>query len=833
MKKPKKIRYKRRLLIYTVLTVLIIFSIVDYYFETAGLPDEVAVSLREKFKENGLDIEFENVKLGVINGLVLTKPVLYDQTRESHIFKAEKLKIGFTFSPFSSYCFGIDSFELIHGHLQMPMFPDAGEEGEHDLIEITDVNATILLGDEEIDVKHFSGELPPFHFSAAGSLTNTFLPEIAKESNEYSSDSTPFSIVPLIKEIPLVTRSTVYRELLKFREGKFTQQKPECQMVFNLDIKKPSESFIKANIVSPAFTYGGFDIDSINATVAFKGYQIVLQKLAFQLPKGGTVKIDGMIDLFNDSITGEADLNVLPTELDNILQREKFHFPEFIKLGEKPMKLSANLQDFSLSSMFFKGLLKIEVPEAEIKGVAINNFKADLFINQNRISANSFSLSTEKNTLHGNFDYYPESKVLDVRAKANGSPVLIKKILHGENKKLVEATLSRFRFPEKQSDIAFDFDMHVVCDAKPFYLIKAKVGMNDFAYSGVNFSSGSTWVMFDSNSLFLIPAMTLQKENSLETVAMVYDNTQNFQYRVKSPHFPVRKNRNDRFIAEIDGNLPGNDVLTCIFPEWNTDILDLKAPTRIKAHGIIDFANMEKTLYLLEIIDSTCHWNDIPIEHVNADVFFKGFDMLIRNAHGKVYTGNLQLTYLCNLDTLKGKVDLFLDKADFRPIAKYIGSELGEQNKGKLSLTTKTTFYFAKDDNLYMDGKGKLWIREADLWDIPMINEFGELTKKWIGQDWGVISSLDADLEYKNNQVYSNNIHTDGTVISLSAKGGYYWNTTDYDFTIRAKVLEGALPFKLEQIFNPLTWLLETRVYRKDNKTKWEKIHSVKRLFNK
>lgn len=833
MKKTKKIRYKRRLIIYSALTFLVLFSIVDYYFETFGLPDNVAATFQEKLKDRGLDITFDEAKLGVINGLVLTNPLLQTGESEQSLFKAEKLRIGFSFSPFETYGLGIGSFEIEKGNFKIPLFPETGREGIHDLVEINQVDADISFSDNQIDVEHFSGSLDPFHLTAAGSLKNMFLPKISDKSSSSSSENSPFSFEPLIEAIPYVTRSKIYREILKFREGKFPAEKPECQVVFGMDFEKPANNFIKADVVSPAFSYGGFDIKSINATMSLKGYKIFLEKLYFSLPDGGTVKIDGMFDLLNDTITGKADLNVMPEELSRILKKEEFSFSQILKFKNKPLSVSARLQDFSLSSMIFNGFLKIKVPEAEIKGMNVYDLNAQLFVNEKRVSATQFSLKTKKNSLQGQFDYYIKSGCFDIQAKANGSPVLFKKILHGDNKKLVLDILDRFRFPEKQKDLEIIFRMHAVFDKKPFYFLDANISMNDFEYSGVHFDSGATKIYLDSDSLFLLPAMTLQQKDSLTTFSMVYDNTKKKSYPLKSSFFSPTDKGSNRFLAEINGNMPGDDLLKCIFNKWDNEALNLSFPTQVKAHGLIDFQNINNTLFLVEIINSDCQWYDIKIKKYNADLFFKGFDMLLRNARGKVYDGDIVLNYVYNFESWKGTLELDVDKANFPPLAKIIGGDFQEQDKGKLSFTTKNSFYYDKDDNLFINGKGKLWIRDADLWDIPIINEFGELTKKWIGRDWGNISKLDADLEFKKDHIYSDNIHTDGTVVSLSGKGKYYWSNDDYDFTIRAKLLESALPFNISEIFNPLSWLLETRVYRKDNEVKWEQVHSVKRLFKK
>jgi hypothetical protein len=212
--------------------------------------------------------------------------------------------------------------------------------------------------------------------------------------------------------------------------------------------------------------------------------------------------------------------------------------------------------------------------------------------------------------------------------------------------------------------------------------------------------------------------------------------------------------------------------------------------------------------------------------------------MGLLNANGKVYGGDLAFNYSYNLRTFKGSIDISVANANFAPLANSIsGSGLKKQNKGLLSFISGNTFYYDKDDNIFIEGNAKAWIRNGDLWDIPIINEFGELTEAWIGADWGDLTALDGDFIFKKDHLYSDNIRTDGTVISLNAIGSYYWenpnnnNQDSFDYTVKAKILERTFPFKYISRLNPLSWFLETRVYKENGKIQWEKAYVVKKMF--
>ena len=207
--------------------------------------------------------------------------------------------------------------------------------------------------------------------------------------------------------------------------------------------------------------------------------------------------------------------------------------------------------------------------------------------------------------------------------------------------------------------------------------------------------------------------------------------------------------------------------------------------------------------------------------------------MDIKNAAGKVYNGDLVLSYYTNFNTERGHVNVDLRDADFVSIVKHIKWDLSGGG-GRLSATTDADLEYDKEGNLLMTGKGTLKIRDANLWEVPIINSFGHLASPWLGDKWGLISDLDADFKYKKDYVEANNIHTNGDVVALRSKGKYFWATGDFNFLVHAEVLKSVLPFKIiTKIFDPITGLMESRVVRKQGKISWEKISWNEKFFSK
>jgi hypothetical protein len=350
--------------------------------------------------------------------------------------------------------------------------------------------------------------------------------------------------------------------------------------------------------------------------------------------------------------------------------------------------------------------------------------------------------------------------------------------------------------------------------------------MHSFKYLGIPINSSDAKIIIDSNELLLMPMLVLVKDESLATLAIAYNNSANLKYHVHSPAFKSENFQQGRFSLHGQSSFSGDNVLTFIFPDWKNEALDMSAPVNAKAKGFIDFSDNEinKTDFHVEIFNSLCKWYSMPIEKLNCDLFFKGLDMDIKNAEGKVYNGDLKLGYHTNFDTAKGWVKIDLKNSDFVPVVKHIKWDLNGEG-GKISVKTEAQLEYDPEDNLLMTGTGTLKIREANLWAVPIINDFGKLTSKWLGNKWGVITEMDADFKYKKDHIYSNNIHTNGNVVSLRSEGKYYWATGNFNFLVHAEVLKSMLPFKIiTRIFDPITGLMETRVVRDKGKIKWHKI---------
>jgi hypothetical protein len=803
------------------------------------MPGSLVKVVKDKFLEKGLNIDFSSAKFGVLNGIVLKDPIIRGKINKNHYIKADSFNVGVSFSVFESNFFSLSSIIIKNGEIQLPLFPEAGKEGANDLIRIANIEAGVFFKSRSVDIKQFSGFFDPFYFSAAGSIYNIEAPALNKSTRK---SRVSFNYLePFIKVIPYKIRKEFYLKYLKIKNDKFfinPKTVPKWRLVFNLDMQKMEAGSIKAYIEMPSFEYRGVDVENLVSTVSVKNTKVTLEKFKINfLDKKSFLNIRGNIDMSNLNISGKSEMKMMPASLKKILRNNRDLIPEFIKIGNEPVVISADLTNFSIHSMKFIGHAKVNIPEVHIKNINISNVEADLNISDTHICSDRFFFSTAYNSVGGSFSYSLKSGIADMKIDTEGPPFLVRSFLPPDAKSHYDTVLKMVQLPNRLSDLKTSLDIHV--DPKQdFFFIAGKLNVQDLKYNDVYFDSGKADFYLDSNLMFIVSSLLLRRNDKTCKAALVYDLSDGVKYTLYSPDFYTVTGKQDCLYANLEGNFPGIEYIKCIFPGWSSNVLDLSPSAHIKGDGLVNFKDISKIFFLIKITDSNCFWKEIPVTKFNSDLLFSGETMGLLNANGKVYGGDLAFNYSYNLRTFKGSIDISVANANFAPLANSIsGSGLKKQNKGLLSFISGNTFYYDKDDNIFIEGNAKAWIRNGDLWDIPIINEFGELTEAWIGADWGDLTALDGDFIFKKDHLYSDNIRTDGTVISLNAIGSYYWenpnnnNQDSFDYTVKAKILERTFPFKYISRLNPLSWFLETRVYKENGKIQWEKAYVVKKMF--
>ena len=823
-KTRRKIRYKLRILIYATLLSLILFSIVDYYSETAGLPDFIKSDIRSRFREKGLKLTFDNAKCGVINGLVLSNPHCSSGDLKIYPYiSAVSMRLYPRLSFSSRYLISIDSITIKGGKAVFPLFPESGIEGGTDTLEFCDIDAMLVIDDKGLDVAWLTGNLWKLKVSIAGRIDHIFSQKVAGWFSASARKNTKkFDTASLMSGYSYQARALLWREYKDFSaKTQWGSGKPSCEIGFKLDPLNPSTNRLNLEFNTPAFTYASQKIEKGSATLSLKGDNLTLDQCIIKTPFGDKASISGILDTENAVATGKIDLFLTLRTFRSLIAVNQIEIPSGVEL-RSPISISAEIENHAIHSKsgrasFHLDIKKLKYGEASIDDLRIVGVAGDDSLS---VSKGTFSIDGVRIKLA--LKCRPSSKSLDVDVHCFGPPVFVPKLIRTGSSGLIKDILNRFTFPKKNKDVDFTVQTHISWDGKLFYMATGNVVMRDFKYYKTKFTSGDSAFILDSNGLMFFHNMYLYQKNGWTKAALLYILTPTLRYSVESPFFKSDSGSQDKFSAEFKGSMSGDDLLYCIFPKWHSEMLDLSGLANLKAHGTIDFLDMEKTRFNVDVEKSSCIWNGVPISDLSYALRIKNLDMWINNVKGKVYGGNLTLDYSTNFKTSKGTVDLTLTDAEFPPLARKIEWKLSN-GKGLINLTTDARLGKDESGKMTLYGKGAAKVRDANLWEVPVLRYFGKLGSKWTGGDWGVISGMTADFKFDGDHISTENIHTNGNVIALRGRGKYFWRTGDYNFIVNGEVFKSALPYKiLSKIF--LAKLLERRVVRKNGRTTLKKV---------
>ncbi|HBC87768.1 MAG TPA: hypothetical protein DCZ94_12505 [Lentisphaeria bacterium] len=574
----------------------------------------------------------------------------------------------------------------------------------------------------------------------------------------------------------------------------------------------------------------------LNATVSFDESErtlIHIDKTRLSFDEGESLEFSGEFDYKAKKLSGDMSGRLMPGKLLAALdEKTRASITPVIKLGNEPFTFKGHIE--KLSPEFKDAILSVNLglPSLQVYDASFKDISAVFSLNGRTIKATGIDGSTpEGNKIDGEMEYCIPDDHLFASLHSTGNPAFVHKTMFGAARKAVEDIYNSFKWPEKNESVEMTARMNLFMKAKPFFNLAGTVVASDFQYNGVHFDYGACSYYTDTDYLSVVQKIVLQQEKNSALVSLVYDNRPaDEEIFPDSDIFTKLEKNTDKLYFELESTLPGNSILKCIIPGWNSSQLNISGRSPLKLNGMIDFTNDDNTYFTSKLTEAQGEWAGIPLSNATASISMKKQVLEIKDLTAKVFNGDLAFSYDYNLKTNTGKMAISVDDAEFAPLVKNLGyTEYTSQKIGSLSGETQADLSYNEKDELLMNGKGKISLKDANIWDIPMLNGFTDmLGKSVISSDWGEISNADCNFTLEKDHFNSDSIQTDGNAIALSASGKYYWSTSESDFKVRAKMFKNVLPFELvAKLMDPLSWALEARLRGKGKDLKWEQIRGL------
>ncbi len=844
----------------------------------------------------------------------------------------------------------LDAVNIEQGRLRLPWFPEAEEEGRHDLLGLEDLECRLTRsGAGTIRIEYLSGQVGGIQAHISGIIV---LP-VAAEARGAASVMRPpaISARPFIVGLSPSFRTQAAVVFAKIGREKAAGQ-PRCQADMLLRLDDPAASTVRAKVELPRISHGRLTAHDLHGDVLLAAGEVTLNGLQVRFSDDEGFQVDGTYNLWRKSLTGTVRGRLSPARMAPLIDQEWGEPMIALLAGEDtPAEIVATLAESLPAEGKFRGTLafslprlqvdtlvcrhlkgEIRIPEDGRKEILLHRFQAeiegggelsvsgrfdaeavalsghvegnfpgrlvhelpqaaaslsdvpldlrdgtvrfsgtvgrwtpldrrfraelDLAIDRMRFRDAAFTdvagwvslggeiirgrgfcgRNADDNTLSGRFDWQPAAKHFTSEFSCRGIPRFLPLLLPVEDRHHIEDLYAELSWPADGSAVESEGSATVIGGNHPFFLLTADMVMQDFAWRGVPFRHGAARLQLDAAGLLLMPAMILERPEGRALLSLAYDRRDDATPDIDSPLFPPGHGPRRRLVIDFDSTLSGDAFLTCLYPEWQPGSggLDLAHPLPVRGGGIVDYLSPEGTRVEAQVRDATIGWRGIPLAGTSSRLVIGQRCLELPDLQAKACNGDLSLAYRFDYGTATGQVEATLQHASFPAVLTAIDHHKDDaQAQGELSGHLAADLSQEPDGPMLLHGKGTLAVREADLWDIPVLSELSRLLRQGFGfGDWGSITRLDADFALLGDHLHADPIRTDGTVIALEAQGDYVFASSNYDFTIRTRLLRESLPMHLlTRLIDPVAWLFETRVRRVDGTVSWEQVGGVRKLL--
>ncbi|MFZ2655925.1 MAG: DUF3971 domain-containing protein [Victivallales bacterium] len=945
-KKPMRHK-KKRIIFYSLMTLVLAFLVFDLYCEIHSIPSSIEKAIENRLREKGLLVTIRNVRAGIFHGVVLDDVTIRDSVNGSlNLFTAESVRFSLPLSFKSVY---MDKFSIQGGNLNLPLFPEAGDEGLADIINFQNIEAKIEKRGNDLEIIYATTFLNGFLLNISGDIKDVFSDGRLIFQGAGGLDQKNMTPSSSLSALPLNSRAYFLNEFKNVKRSSFSRM-PLLQLHIGLAMKDLSGSTMECRLRIPSFKFRNYTVEEINGILSLKDKNLHIEDLSANLGKSGKIKASGELDLsamvFKGIINGKVSLkNYLSAEdadfLKNIkvpdglseieimigsyailayngsvsasvsvpsaevyklplrdiklsamvsfdekekadihIDKAKLSFndgefldfsgdinhrtkilsgnisgkavpPRFlpllddktrseldqlIKLSNEPLTFSGQIGRISPDLKAVQAELSINLPSLRIYDSTFTKISTRISMDGRTMKASSIEASTPQgNRIDGEIEYYMPDDHFHISLHSTGNPEFVHKATTGRVRVNLQALYEQFIWPEKNELIEMTARMNFFMKKEPLFNLVGSIVVSDFSYNKVHFDYGASAFYVDSDFLTLLPRIILQQDKNSALISLAYDNRQTSEIFPSSESFNIPGGKGtDKLYFEVDSTLPGNSILKCIVPGWNHGSLNMPGTAPVKVSGMIDFVNAENTFFDARLTDAQAEWSGIPMTKIKTSVSMKKDIIEIKDLTAEVFNGDVNFAYNFNMKDNTGKMSLNVEAAEFAPLVKNLGfKDFSAKKTGSLSGDMTADIRYNEKDELLMNGKGKAALKDADIMDIPVLKGFTDmLGKSVISSEWGEVSSAECNFTLEKDHFFSDSIQTNGNAVALSAEGKYYWDTSESDFKVRAKILKNILPFELlSKLMDPLSWALEARLHGKGKDLKWEQISSIKRLF--
>lgn len=528
-----------------------------------------------------------------------------------------------------------------------------------------------------------------------------------------------------------------------------------------------------------------------------------------------TIAATGTVRTVEGRLSGQLQATLYPDRLARQLRLFDAAGMPPLSFNGPPVILTATLDDSPLNPAQWHGSGRLTAEQGRYDTLGIRRVASTITFDPTRIVFNQVDGTTEAgDQLKGDITVALPSGDLSLRGQVIGDPIFAQAF--------IAAGVYRDRYRRIWRDVVWSKSTPPVIRIDHLAYYNSRVGSDwkfelDLHADAVN----PRYNDLQAQTLAADLRLRLPDDIRVQNIKLTADKL--------TAAANVRIELTDLASCRLDITATGNPrrILSAIEPEWDGWFKDIRFAdtTQVECHGGFFIGQDSRPRLVGRLVSPACGWRDYPFTNFAAKWLLENTRLSWAPATAKFYEGELVAIGNYDFDLDAGHLNLTLKRMRLAPwlssnpaAARVTGFISGN---GALDLLRPDA-----SKPLQINGNGQLWVREGDLWNLPVLANLGKI----IGaSSLGKITRADADLVFAGDQVVVPNFTTDGTPIAIGGNGEYSWATNQLSFRVRGEALKKTRILPL--LLNPFFWFFEAELTGTPKDHNWRLIRHLGDVF--
>lgn len=498
--------------------------------------------------------------------------------------------------------------------------------------------------------------------------------------------------------------------------------------------------------------------------------------------------------------------------------------------GERPVEYTLDLPKISLEKGDkWKLTASVHGYDSHFSSFKVKEISCDVIVDSKEVdipNIQAITVDDENLRLDIRVQYSPlEFSIKDLYLE--GNPALAEAfILNSDAQEVYRKIWSEVKWSEKKKKPEVRMPTLIYKEGTPWSLtLTAHVNAQDVLYHSYTAEEMNLIITLDLPSSLSIKPITLktQKGDVYGEVSLSFGGVPQCTFKIDG----------------TEGYVNPKTLLTTVNRDFANYLADISfsEETHLNVTGEMFLSGDPRLSVSGSLNCPELKWNHHKLTDVEATWSYTSNGIAWNVTKSTFMDGKLRTSGVYEMENNRGEFLALIDGMPFERVGEMAGmSKAEERNKpmpGVVSGECHGNFLLGWAGRpLHLKGDGHVAIREADLWNVPLLAQLGELLPggNKSGTSLGSITQLDADIEFLGNRLSVPQLYTNGTIMALRAKGEYGFEDEKMKFLVTGVPLQEVGILSL--VLRPLTWAFQAELSGTRSLHKWRMQSGLLQLLN-